>query len=107
METHNKINDSELIKLKQDIENINGKISQNENIITIAFTTVEHKFILPVLCKKTDKFICLETKLCEKYPEYKDGEISFTIDGRKINRIETLSENGIKCSDVIIVHKNE
>jgi hypothetical protein len=110
-----KAKDSGLSELKQDLVNLvkklskseNKNLNQNENIISIAFTTVGHKFILPVLCKKTDTFMYLEAKLCEEYQEYQDGKISFTVDGHKIKKIKTLSENGIKCSDVIIVHKNE
>ena len=107
LELNLKVKDDELEKLKQNLLNLNNKKSQNikENLIAIAFTTVEKKFIFPVSCKNTENFIDVEAKLYDDYPQYQDESNYFTVDGHKIKKFKTLSENGIKYSNVIILHE--
>jgi hypothetical protein len=52
-------------------------------------------------------FFKLEEKLYEAYPQYRERDNYFTVDGKKIQRFKTLYENGIKCSDVIHLHELE
>ena len=112
LELNLKEKDDELEKLKQNLLNLNNKKSKNikENLIAIAFTTVEKKFIFPVSCKNTEKFIDVEARLYDEYPQYLDKldkSNDFTVDGHKIKKFETLSENGIKNSNVIILHEKK
>ena len=72
-----------------------------DNIMAIAFTSVDQKFIYALPCRNTDSFVKLEKKLYEQYPEYKKEDTYFTFGGKRIERSKTLQENGIKCSDVI------
>ena len=101
----------ELNKLKMDSNNLNDKkyidLNKNEDIIAIAFTAVGYKFIYALPCKITDKFARLEEKLFEEYPQYKEVEPFFTVNGKKILRYKTLEENGIKCSDAILLNEIE
>ena len=98
----------ELNNLKQNINNPKSLIdNQIENIMVIAFTTVDRKFIYPLICKNTDKFNTLEMKLYEKYPQYTEENYNFTVDGKEIKKYKTLEENGIKCSDLILLNVSE
>ena len=109
LELYLKKKDDELEKLAQKLLNLNNKKSKNidENFIAIAFTTDEKNFIFPVSCQITEKFVNVETKLYDEYPQYQDELNYFTVDGHKITKFKTLSENGIKYSNVIILHKKK
>ena len=99
---------TELKYIKQKINNPKSFIdNQIENIMVIAFTTVDRKFIYPLICKNTDKFNTLEMKLYEKYPQYTEENYNFTVDGKEIKKYKTLEENGIKCSDLILLNVSE
>ncbi len=72
----------ELDNLKKNIGNlisINGE--QMENIMAIAFTSMDQKFIYALPCKSTDKFIRLEEKLYDQYPQYTEENTYFTFGG--------------------------
>ena len=55
------------------------------------------------MCKNSDKFIKLEEKLYEEFTELGKLENSFYINDNKINKYQTLDENGIKNNDIIIL----
>jgi hypothetical protein len=101
--------DEELVKLKKELINLNNEKSTNENdnIMAISFTTDGFKFIHALPCRNTDMFFKLEEKLYEAYPQYRERDNYFTVDGKKIQRFKTFYENGIKCSDVIQLHELE
>ena len=60
-----------------------------------------------MICKNTDLFSRLEIELykVEEYKEFKQTENYFIVNGKKINRFETLEENGIKNSDIITLNQ--
>jgi seryl-tRNA synthetase len=113
LEFNLKAKDDELEKLKNDLLNLKNKKYKNidknidQNFISIAFTTVEKKFIFPISCKNTERFIDVEAKLYDEYPQYQDGSNYFTVNGHKIQKYKTLLENGIKYSNTIILHEQK
>ena len=46
----------------------------------------------------------VEWQFYEKYPEFKDTENFFLVNGNKINKYRTLKENGIKDCDIILLN---
>ena len=52
-------------------------------------------------CKNTDLFVRLEEKLNNDYPQLKDKETYFLVNGNRIKRFKTLDENHIKSNDII------
>ena len=54
-----------------------------------------------LVCKNTDIFVKLEEKLNNDYPQLKDKETYFIVNGNRIKRFKTLDENNIKSNDVI------
>ena len=79
---------------------------QNENaeeeLINMNFISNDEKIHFTTKGKKTDLFVLLEEKFYNKYPEYKDSDLEFTVNGNKVNISKTLEENQIKNGDNII-----
>ena len=92
--------EEELKKLKSKLP---FDISQNEALRTVIFFSTNQKIHHSFICKNTDKFLILESKLydLEEYKEFIEYENYFLFQGQKVNRTKTLEEIGIKNSDVI------
>ena len=54
-----------------------------------------------LICKKRDLFVRLEERLYENFPQYKEFDIYFLVDGRRIKRFKTLEQNNINNNDII------
>ena len=54
-----------------------------------------------LVCKNKDLFVRLEEKLNNDYPQLKDKETYFLVNGRRIKRFKMLDENQIKGNDVV------
>jgi hypothetical protein len=83
------------------------ELSEYEKIMTVIFISIDQKIHYSMICKNTDLFSRLESELykVEEYKEFKQSENYFIVRGKKINRFETLEENGIKNSDIITLNK--
>ena len=93
------------------IENKNQEIAYNlkpgEELLPIIFISSDQKIQYSFICKNTDKFNYIENKLYDIYPEYKDTNNFFTVNGNKINKLKTIQENNIHNSDVIMLFPYE
>ena len=78
-----------------------------EKIIAINFISYDEKILYPMACKGSDIFSKLQGKLFLEYPQYKKQNNFFTINGKKINKSETLEKNGIKNGDTIFLNTND
>ena len=102
--------ENELLELNKKIDELKEKLSRypfellkGEKIISVIFTTEDQKIHYSIICKNTDKFINLEEKLYNDYPEYfKKDCCFFLVNGNLINKSQTLDENKIQNSDIII-----
>ena len=54
-----------------------------------------------LVCKNTDIFVREEERLYEDFPNFKKYETYFEVNGKRIKRFQTLSENNIKDKDII------
>ena len=83
------------------------ELEEDEKIMTVIFISIDQKIHYSMICKNTDLFSRLESELykVEEYKEFKKSENYFIVQGKKINRFETLEENGIKNSDIITLNK--
>ena len=101
----------------KEIKNLNDQINNlaiNDNLcddnvklselMTIQFKSIDQKMDTSFLCKKTNKFIRLEEKLYNRYPEYMDYNTYFTVNGLVVKRFKTIEENNIKDSDKILLN---
>ena len=95
---NNKMND-----LKSNINQDNDYIKRGE-ILTIQFKSIEQKVDTSFSCKKTDIFVRIEEMLYNEYPEYKDLNTYFTVNGKFIKRFKSLQENNIRNKDKILLN---
>jgi len=77
---------------------------EDDNIISAIFKTMDQKIQYSVPCRKTDSFSKIEKKLYKEYPEYKEKNRYFLVNGNQIDVNKTIEENNIKNSDVIIMN---
>jgi len=100
-------NKKQIIEIKE-LESENPyKLKKNEKLITIIFVSSDQKIHYSLICKNTQKFAFVEQELYDIFPEYKETENFFLLNGEKINRNKTIEENNIKFSDKIMVNKFE
>lgn len=100
-----KENELELFKSKLPFEILPG-----EKLMSVIFNSVDKKIHYSIICKNTDIFTRLENELYNegKYKEYRNYNNYFIANGRKINKLYTLEQNGIKNSDIItLIHEEE
>ena len=80
-----------------------SSVRPGDKIFSVNFVSVGFQGIInySLVCKNTDTFIRLEEKLNNDYPQLKDKETYFIVNGNRIKRFKTLDENNIKSNDVI------
>lgn len=99
-----------LLKKNEEINQLNKKLSypieliEGEKIIFITLIAGDDSLVTNIICKNTDKFINIENKLYEEFPEYFENNYCFTIKGKEINRFKNFDQNGIFNNDIIILH---
>ena len=100
-EIENLINEIKNLKL-----NCNQKkeyISRDE-LLSIQIKSIDQKVDTSYACKNTDIFVRIEEMLYNEYPEYKDLNTYFTVNGRVLKRFRSLLENDIKNRDKILLN---
>ena len=117
-EIKNKLNNDELkdeiIKLSKELRSkeeelkkikskIGFEIKEDEQIMTLIFTSVDQKIQRAFICKDSDKLHQLEGVLYDIFPEYKNQENIFLCHGTKINKFKTMKDNKIRNSDIVVL----
>lgn len=82
------------------------KYVNEKKIFSVSFITPDQKTI-PIPCKHNIKFNQIENQLFEEYSEINKNNISYIVNGQKIEKNLTLEENKIKAGDKIIIVQNE
>ena len=95
-----RIKDEELELIKSKI---GFDIKDDEQIMTLIFTSTDQKIQHSFICKDSDKLYKIEGVLYEIFPEYANQENFFLCNGNKINKFKTMKDNKIKNSDIIIL----
>ena len=87
------------IKVKFKISSINP----GEEIIGLNFVSMGNQDIghYNLVCKNVDLFVRLEERLYEDFPQFKEYETYFEVNGKRIKRFKTLEQNNIKTNDII------
>ena len=91
--------------LKDKLSRYPFVLSKGEKLISVIFTSSDKMILYSVICKNTEKFIKLEEKLYNYYPEYSESDNYFMVNGNIISKFKTLEENKIKDNDNIILTK--
>jgi len=106
--------DKDIIQLYKTIDELKEKLSRypfelskGEKLISVIFFSSDESMLHSIICKNTEKFIKLEEKLYNDFPEYSEFDNLFMVNGNRVNKFKTLDENKIQNSDIIILSKNE
>ena len=101
----------EISKKNSEIERLLSllpfKINPGEKLMTVIFTSSDQKIHYSIICKNTEKFNALESRLYDIYPEFSETDNYFISNGRKIARFKDLDYNKIKNSDIITLYMTE
>ena len=96
----------EQIKLLQiKLSRFPFELNEDEKLLTVIFTTYDEIFYYSIICKNTQRCNTIENKLYDVYSDYSNPENTFVFNGRKINKVKTLEQNGIKNNSIIILNK--
>ena len=93
------LKDNEIKELKQRIDNLVNNTTQLvdfNKIRVVQFISMDHTIICGIKCLLTDTFAEVEEKLYKIYPQYRETNNVFQIDGRNILRFKTIAENNIQ-----------
>ena len=97
-------------ELKQRLDNlINNKTNLVDfnKIQVIQFISMDHSVICGIKCLLSDTFAEVEEKLYKIYPEYRETNNVFQVDGRPVLRFKTVSENNIQIGHPVQLIKIE
>ena len=64
---------------------------------------MDQKIHLPIPCIKTDVFAEVEEKLYKEYPEYRETNNYFVVNGNQILRFKTVGENNIYHNQTVML----
>ena len=81
--------------------NIPLQIKSEEKMMSIIFISIDEVIHYSIICKNTDIFSNIEKIFYDKYPEYKNIQGEFFINGNKVDRFKNINDNKIKNSDII------
>ena len=89
---------------KEDLQANQNCKDSNDTKISLFFESVDQKIKETIVCQSNESFHILEGILYEKYPQYKESENYFIVNGVKVNRFKTLKENNIKNGDKVVLN---
>ena len=95
---NNKMNN---LKLNNNQEN---EFIRRGELLIIQIKSIDGKVDIPYSCKSSDIFVDIEKMLYNEYPEYKDLNTYFTVNGVVVKRFRNLLENNIRNKDKILLN---
>ena len=90
--------------LKSQINNNALAILPGEKILAVNINSLDQKINFPIATKNTEIFVFLELRFYNEYPEYKEKDIYFLVNGNRINRFKNMEENNIKNGNKIFLN---
>ena len=118
---NDKIKKMEEMQINQDklkFNKFNNSIKQNdfllhemkpsEQLLNVTFITSGTNGLInyQLICKNTELFVRLEERFYNDFPQFKEYDLCFKNNNKKIKRFKTLEENNIKNKDVINIFIN-
>ena len=97
--------DEKIKELEIKLKRFPFELNEGEELISVNFSSTDQKVQnYSIICKNTEIFNMIEKKLYEDFKEYYDTENYFTFKGKRVHKLRTLKENGIKNNDVIVIN---
>ena len=97
--------------MNKELNNYNNnpfkEILPGEKVIAVSFKSSDGKIEFCFPCKNTTPFVKIEEKLYDEYPEYKETDNYFLVNGSKVKRFKTIEENNIKSGNTIYLYNVE
>ena len=84
-----------------EIKNYN-ELPDGEKLVAVNFVSIDQRINYSIVCKNKTNFYEIEGNLYRKYPEYKKYNKYFMFCGSKIERWNTLEENGIHGYTIVL-----
>ena len=102
------LNDNEELKSESDDKisknlDMNNKMNLKNKKSFVTFISREYKINLVIFYEDYDIFSKLEEELYLRYPDLKNKNITFIVNGNEINRTSTMIENNIKNGYYIFI----
>ena len=97
--------DEEIKILRAKLSRFPFELNEDERLMTIIFKTYDESLYYSIICKNTERFNIIENKLYDVYSEYSNQENFLIFNGKKINKVNTLEQNGIKNNSIITLIK--
>ena len=73
----------------------------------VNFISSDSRLHFAYSCLKKDLFVDIEKKLYEEFPEFKETNNSFVVDGKAILRFKSIEENNLKSRTPILLIQNK
>ena len=97
---------NKILELKNQINQFKSYfLSPGENLISIKFISSDQNINFSTFAKPNDNFSKIENILYNNYPNYKENENYFLVNGNRINKYKTIEENDIKNNDIITLNQ--
>ena len=95
------IQKNEELNILKSNNNFNNNIQNKElfsldQIMSINFISTDENIHFSVPCISSNTFAEIEEKLYQQYPDYRETNNKFLINGKEISRLKTIGENKIK-----------
>ena len=91
------------IKEMEDNYGFNKTFYSRDQMLALNFISMDQKLHFAVPCTKKDLFVDVEKKIYDKYPEYRQTNNNFIVQGKKILKFKTIEENGLESGITIIM----
>ena len=91
--------EQELNNFKLELQKMSSKnqVMVNLNkIMCVHFISVDQKIHFSIPCVETDTFAEVEEKLYKEYPEYRETNNTFIVNGQIVLRFKTIGQNKIR-----------
>ena len=104
------IKDNQLNILKKELKNNNLKITENKKINIsdtkmVSFVSKDKKIIDVIPCIGDETFAEIEEILYRDYPDFRETNNSFFLNGKEILRFKTINDNKIENGKQIILFR--
>ena len=91
---------NDILELKNKMQQYELYIS-SQKLILIKIISVDQVINFYTIAKINDKFTEIENIIYNNYPEYKETENFFLVNGNMVDKSKSLQENKIKMNDVL------
>ena len=94
-------NDSE--KKENELSDLFIPLPIKEKLMVITIISTDENIHFSIACHYSDKFSKIEELLYNEYPQYKNDDNYFFLNGNRIDNNKNLKKNNIKNNDIILL----